>query len=371
MTISVAERAELAAAVSELLHGECTEQDVRRVMGSDDGFDRELWRKLAAQGVTGLLVDSEYGGVGLGALELEAVAEATGAALLPAPFLASAVLASALIEAAGTGADKRRLLPGLVEGTSVGTVAVTGSRGTWAPEGVAVRASGTEGPDGAGYTLTGNAHYVIHGQVADVILVVARVNGDFGVFEIAPDADGFERTAATVFDPTAPMSTYTFDATPARRLGTSGWDAVQHALDLAVIALAGEQVGGARRIFDITVDYLKTRIQFGRPIGSFQALKHMAADLLVQVESATSAAQHAAAEFDAGGEKASGAIGLAGFTCAEAFHTTAMSAIQMHGGIAFTWEHPAHLFLRRARTGLHLLGGSGLHRERYLSSKGA
>ncbi|NKZ11030.1 acyl-CoA dehydrogenase [Mycolicibacterium septicum DSM 44393] len=371
MTISVAERAELAAAVSELLHGECTEQDVRRVIGTDDGFDRDLWRKLAAQGVTGLLVESEYGGVGLGALELEAVAEATGAALLPAPFLSSAVLASALIEAAGTDADKQRLLPGLVEGTSVGTVAVTGARGTWAREGVAVRAAAADAPGDAGHTLTGNAHYVIHGQVADVILVVARTNGDFGVFQIAPDAEGFERSAATVFDPTVPLSTYTFDGTPARRIGTAGWDAVQQALDLAVIALAGEQVGGARRIFDITVDYLKTRIQFGRPIGSFQALKHMAADLLVQVESATSAAQHAAAEQASGSEKSGGAIALAGFACAEAYHTTALSAIQMHGGIAFTWEHPAHLFLRRARTGLQLLGGSALHRERYLSAKGA
>lgn len=369
MTISVAERAELAAAVSELLHDECSEQDVRRVMGTDDGFDRALWRKLAAQGVTGLLVDSEYGGVGLGALELEAVAEATGAALLPAPFLSSAVLASALIGAAGTEDDKRRLLPGLVDGTSVGTLAVTGSRGTWAPEGVAVRAAAADGP--GAYTLTGNAHYVLHGQVADVIVAVARVDGDFAIFEVASDADGFKRTAATVFDPTVPLSTYTFDATPARRIGTAGWDAVQRALDLALIALAGEQVGGARRIFDITVDYLKTRIQFGRPIGSFQALKHMAADLLVQVESATSAAQHAAAELASGGEKASGAIALAGFSCAEAYHTTAMSAIQMHGGIGFTWEHPAHLFLRRARTGLQLLGSSALHRDRYLTSKGA
>ncbi|MGV0814355.1 acyl-CoA dehydrogenase family protein [Mycolicibacterium boenickei] len=367
MTLSVAERAELAAAVSELLHDECTEQDVRRVMDSDDGFDRELWRKLTAQGVTGLLVGTEYGGVGLGALELEAVAEATGAALLPAPFISSAVLASALIGTAGTEDDKQLLLPGLVDGTSVGTVAVTGARGTWAPAGVAVRATAA-GPD---HTLSGTAHYVLHGQAADVILVVARTDGDFGIFLVAPDADGFERTAATVFDPTMPLSTYMFDSTPARRIGTAGWDAVQQALDLALIALAGEQVGGARRIFDITVDYLKTRIQFGRPIGSFQALKHMAADLLVQVESATSAAQHAAAEQAAGSEKASGAIALAGFTCAEAYHTTAMSAIQMHGGIGFTWEHPAHLFLRRARTGLQLFGGSGVHRERYLSAKGA
>ncbi|OBC08403.1 acyl-CoA dehydrogenase [Mycobacterium sp. 852013-50091_SCH5140682] len=362
MTISVAERAELRAAVRDLLHSRCTEADVRRVMASDDGFDRDLWRRLAEQGVTGMLVEPAYGGVGLGALDVEAVAEETGAALLPAPFVSSAVLATALIAAAGSEEDKRRLLPPLAEGTSTGTVAVTGSRGTWTPDGVDVRADGT---------LTGSAHYVLFGQVADVILVIAEAADGPGIFQVEPGADGFTRTAATVFDPTVPLSTYTFDHTPARRVGTAGWNAVQQALDLATIALAGEQVGGARRIFDITVDYLKTRIQFGRPIGSFQALKHMAADLLLDVESATSAAQHAAAEHAAGGENAEGAIALAGFTCAEAYRRTAMQAIQMHGGIGFTWEHPAHLYLRRARTGVPLLGSPRLHRDRYLASKGA
>lgn len=363
MTISVAERAELRAAVRDLLHDECTEADVRRVMATDDGFDRALWTKLAAQGVAGLLVEPEHGGVGLGAMELEAVAEESGAALLPAPFLSSAVLTVALIQAAGAADDKRRLLPGLAEGTSIGTVAVTGARGTWTPEGVDVRA------DSAG-NLTGTAHYVSYGQVADVILVVADTADGAGVFQVAIDAAGFRRTAATVFDPTCPLSEYAFTATPARRIGTAGWEAVQQALDLAVIALAGEQAGGARRIFDITIEYLKTRVQFGRPIGSFQALKHMAADLLLRVESATSAAQHAAASFD-DPETRGGAVALAGFCCAEAYVDTAMQAIQMHGGIGFTWEHPAHLFLRRARTGLQLFGDSGTHRERYLQSKGA
>lgn len=363
VTINTAERAELRSAVHDLLHGECTEADVRRMMNSEDGFDRDLWAKLAAQGVVGLLVDPEYGGVGLSPLELEAVAEETGAALLPAPFLSSAVLTVALVQAAGTAADKARLLPGLAEGTLIGTVAVTGPRGSWTPDGVAVRA----GADGK---LTGTAHYVTYGQIADVILVVADSDGGPAVYEVAADAPGFTRTAATVFDPTTPLSTYTFAATPGRRLGTGGWETVQQALDLAVVALAGEQAGGARRIFDITVDYLKTRIQFGRPIGSFQALKHMAADLLLKVESATSAAQHAAARFE-DTETRSGAVALAGFACAEAYVDTAMQAIQMHGGIGFTWEHPAHLFLRRARTGLHLFGDSAAHRERYLLAKGA
>ena len=365
MTISVSERAEFGAAVRDLLRERCTEADVRRVMDGADGFDRDLWRTLAAQGVTGLLVAPEYGGVGLGAAEVEAVAEETGAALLPAPFVSSAVLTVALIAAAGTEADRRRLLPGLAEGTSIGTVALTGPRGSWTPAGIDVRA----GADGR---LHGSAHYVSFGQVADVLLVVADTAGGPAVYEVAPDADGLVRTPAPVFDPTSPLSTFTFAATPARRLGTAGWPQVQQALDLAVVALAGEQTGGARRIFDMTVDYLKTRIQFGRPIGSFQALKHMAADLLLDVESATSAARHAAAQIADGTDNSrSGAVALAGFTCAEAYQRTAMTAVQLHGGIGFTWEHPAHLFVRRARTGLHMFGDSGLHRERYLLSKGA
>ncbi|MHA3023141.1 acyl-CoA dehydrogenase family protein [Mycobacterium sp. BMJ-28] len=363
MTISATERADLRSAVRALLNEDCTEAHVRRATESADGFDRTLWRKLATQGVAGLLVDPAYGGVGLGARELEVVAEETGAALLPAPFLASAVLTVALIAAAGTEADHRRLLPTLADGTRIGTVALTGATGSWSAGGVAVRTDGD--------LLHGSAHFVLHGQVADVLLVAARTDHGIGVFEVAPDAPGLQRTAATVFDPTVPLSTFTFDGVPARRLGDAGWEAVQRALDHAVVALAGEQAGGARRIFEITVDYLKTRIQFGRPIGSFQALKHMAADLLLEVESATSAAQHAAARYQDDPQNCSAAIALAGFTCAQAFHTTAMQAIQMHGGIGFTWEHPAHLYLRRARTGVPLLGSPAHFRERYLIGKGA
>jgi alkylation response protein AidB-like acyl-CoA dehydrogenase len=358
MAISSAERAQLREAVRDLLADRCTEADVRRVMGTEAGFDRELWKQLAGLGVTGMLIDPAYGGVGLGAPELEAVTEETGAALLPSPFLSSGVLAAALVQAAGTEEDRRRLLPGLADGSAIGTVAVTGESGSWTPEGIGVAAA----EDG---TLTGTARYVTFGQAADVLLVVARTADGTGVFEVAPDAPGFVRTASEVFDPTVRLSAFGFAATPARRLGTAGWEAVRHALDLAVIALAGEQAGGARRILDLTVEYLKTRIQFGRAIGSFQALKHFAADRLLDVESATSAARHAAED----GSDA--AIALAGFACAQAYETTALHAIQMHGGIAFTWEHPAHLFLRRARSGAQLFGGSRLHRERYLVAKGA
>ena len=358
MTVTLAERTALRAAVRDLLSDRCTEQDVRRVMADDDGFDRGLWRQLAELGITGMLIDPRYGGAGLGPVELEAVAEETGAALLPAPFIASGVLAAALIAAAGSEQDRaaaaagpgRRHLdrdrradrPGAEPGP---------------PDGVAVTAAAGRG------TLTGTATYVRSGRLADVLLVVARTADGVGVFEVRPDAPGFTRAALEVFDPTVRLSSFGFDHTPARRLGAAGrrrerrgWDPVQRALDLAVVALAGEQAGGARAILDLTVDYLRTRVQFGRLIGSFQSLKHYAADLLLTVESATSAAQHAAAELEAGSPGAAGAVALAGFACAEAFETTALYAIQMHGGIGFTWEHPAHLYLRRARSGVQLLG---------------
>jgi alkylation response protein AidB-like acyl-CoA dehydrogenase len=364
MAIGAVERMALRTAVRELLHDACTEQDVRQTMTTDAGFDRKLWQQMAELGVIGMLIDTRYGGAGLSPVELEAVTEETGAALLPSPFISSGVLAASLISAAGSADDQQRLLPGLAKGTSIGTVAVTGNLGTWAPDGVDVVAAA----DG---TLTGGARYVTFGQAADVILVVARTADGVGVFEVAPDAPGFGRHAESVFDPTVRLSAFSFDHSPARRLGTAGWAAVQQALDLTVIALAGEQAGGARRILEITVTYLKTRVQFGRAIGSFQALKHFAADLLLQVESAVSAAQHAAARLEAGSASADGAIALAGFACAEAYETTALYAIQMHGGIGFTWEHPAHLFLRRARSGAQLFGSSRAHRERYLVSKGA
>ena len=185
MATSTAERAALRTAVRDLLQAACTEQDVRQVTGTEPGFDRALWEQFAGLGVTGMLIDPGYGGSGLGPAELEAVTEETGAALLPSPFISSGVLAATLIRAAGQAADAERLLPGLAAGTSIGTVAVTGHRGTWTADAVDVTATA----DGL---LTGRAEYVTFGQAADVILVVARHrDGSAGVYEVAPDAAGF------------------------------------------------------------------------------------------------------------------------------------------------------------------------------------
>ena len=359
-SISAEERTALRDSFRRLMADRCTEADIRRVMETPSGYDPALWRQLAAMGITGLLIDPAYGGSGAGPIELEMIMEEAGAALLGAPLLASAVLAAGVLAASDDQASKARLLPGIADGSRIATLAVTGPRGCWTPEGVAVAASGGR--------LNGEAAYVIDAQNADTLLVVARTDDGIGVFEVTPDASGLVVTPQRSFDHTLRLAQLNFVQTPARRIGTCGWDAVAQAMDLALVALAGEQAGGARRVLDFTVDYAKTRIQFGRAIGSFQAIKHMAANLLLETESAISAARHAANALANGAADAAAAISLAAFACADAYVTVTADAIQMHGGIAFTWVHPAHLYLRRARADAQLFGTSSYHRERYLQA---
>ena len=368
MTVTtLEERTAICDAVNGLLQDRSSEAAVRATMETAEGYDPALWKQLAEQGIVGLLIAPEHGGTGLGPVELELVMENTGAALLCSPLISSGVLAAGLLAVSGDAHAQRRLLPGIAAGTIIATVALTGDAGSWTPEGVAVEARAA----GGAATLSGVACYVTHGQMADVVLVVAKTAGGFGVFEVAADAAGLTRKALTSFDKTLRLARLEFADVAARAIGGAGWPAVQSALDLALVALAGEQAGGARRIFDMTIDYAKLRIQFGRPIGGFQALKHMAADLLIEVESSTSAARDAAEQLAARTPQAAEAVGLAAFSCAESYLKVAATAVQMHGGIAFTWEHPAHLYLRRARSGAQLFGASNLHRERFLKALGA
>ncbi|MGL4541214.1 MAG: acyl-CoA dehydrogenase family protein, partial [Polymorphobacter sp.] len=237
--------------------------------------------------------------------------------------------------------------------------------------GVAVTATRSD----AAWRLDGCANYVTHAQLADVLLVLAHGPAGMGIFEVAANAAGVTISPLPTFDRTLRLARIDFSAAAATPVGTAGWPAAEAAMQLALVALAGEQAGGARRMFEMTVDYAKTRIQFGRAIGSFQAIKHMAADLLIEVESATSAARAAAAALDAAGagsnEPADAAIHLAAFACADAYTTVTSTAVQMHGGIAFTWDHPAHLYLRRARAQAQLFGAPAFHRERFLIAMGA
>ena len=363
--ISAEERTAIQDAVRRLLADRSGEADVRRTMETASGYDPDLWRQLSDMGVVGLVIDETYGGSGAGPVELEMVMEDVGASLLCSPLLASGVLAAELLAALGDEAARTRLLPGIAAGTLIASAAITGDAGTWTPDGVAVTA-------GADSRLSGHASFVLHGQNADVLLVVARQDGGVAVYEVDPSAPGVAVAPLPTFDHTQRMARVTFENVPGTRIAAAGdaWPAVQRAIDLGLVALAGEQAGGARRCLEFTVDYVKNRIQFGRAIGSFQAVKHMAADLLLESESAISAARNAAAKLAEGAADAPAWISLAAFACADAFTTTTATSIQMHGGIAFTWAHPAHLYLRRARADAQLLGNSASRRELYVQQLG-
>jgi len=364
-TISAEDRTALTDSLRRLLADKSTESEVRRVMETPEGYDPSLWRQLAEMGVVGLIVEEEYGGVGAGPVELELVMEEAGAALLCAPLISSGVLAAGLLQALGDAEAKSRLLPGIAGGSRLATVALTGKKGGWTAESIAVAS--------AGGVLNGVAGFVTDAQVAGVLLVAARDGGQTAVFEVDPHADGVEIKPLPTFDHTLRLAEIGFRDAPGRRLNAAGdaWLAVESALDLVRVALAGEEAGGAKRALEMTVDYAKTRVQFGRLIGSFQAIKHMAADILLEAESAVSAARHAARALAEDSPDAQAAISLASFACADAFAAVTAQAIQMHGGIAFTWAHPAHLYLRRARADAQLFGTSAAYRERFLTALGA
>jgi alkylation response protein AidB-like acyl-CoA dehydrogenase len=367
-TITAEDRTALTDSLKRLLADHASETDVRRTMETASGYDPALWRQLAEMGVVGLVIDEAFGGVGAGPVELERVMEEAGAALLCSPLVSSGVLAAGLLQALGDEDAKTRLLPGIADGARIATAALTGRKGGWTPETIEVDAT----PVGSGWTLSGVASFVTHGQIANVLLVAARMADGIAIFEVDPTAREVAIKALPTFDHTLRLAEISFDAAPAHRLKSDdAWAAVEQALDLARIALCGEEAGGARRALEMTVDYAKVRAQFGRLIGSFQAIKHMAADLLLESESAISAARHAARALADGAADAPAALALASFACADAFSTVTATAIQMHGGIAFTWAHPAHLYLRRARADAQLFGGSAFHRERYLQRLGA
>jgi alkylation response protein AidB-like acyl-CoA dehydrogenase len=363
MTITAEERAAMADSIRRLLADKHGEAVVRANMEMASGFDAAFWSALAELGAAGLLVDLDHGGLGGGPLEVETIMEEAGAALLGAPLLAS-FMAAALVNLSGDRDAQSRLLPAIAQGR-IAALALTGDAGTWTQDGVALIA------DREHTRLNGHACFVLHGCSAELLLAVARTDDGVGVFEIERQAPGLKSRPLPTFDRTLRLARLTFEQVPARRLKSAGWNTVEKTLQLGLVALAGEQAGAARRVLEMTTQYAKIRYQFGRAIGSFQAIKHMAANLLLETESAISAARAAAAALAANANDADELVALAAFTCADAFERVAADAIQMHGGIAFTWAHPAHLYLRRARADLQLFGTPARHRERYLEALGA
>ncbi|MEM7279471.1 MAG: acyl-CoA dehydrogenase family protein [Pseudomonadota bacterium] len=367
-TLSNEEVIAIQDAFTRLLQDKCTEQHVRAWMKERKGYDADLWQAIAEMGITGLLVEEKFGGVDAGVMAAERVMEQAGSALLGAPLLTSAIMSVTALQASGDADAQARLLPQLASGESIATLLMTSPQGDWTEHTIGISAT----KQGDTWQLTGSTGFVLHGRGADVWLAVANTDSGPTLFEVSPTATGASCSQLPSFDHTMVMDQVNLSNTSATQVGEvgAGWQAVQQAIDLGIIALAGEQAGGAQRILDITVEYAKIRHQFGRQIGSFQAVKHMAADLVLEVESAVSAARQAAAKADEHAEDAAEWRYLAGFACADAYTKTAADAVQMHGGIAFTWEHPAHLYLRRSRANAQLFGTSDFYREQYLNTLG-
>jgi alkylation response protein AidB-like acyl-CoA dehydrogenase len=344
---------------------------VRAQMATDKGFDPAAWRELAAMGLTGLLIDERHGGAGASPVDMGIAMEEMGRALLVSPFLSTAVLVPSLLAATGDEAECASALPRIAAGELIATAAFAEDGSARIPATIATSA----GLIGDTWHLTGYKHFVLDGLSAQRIYVLAATDAGPAVFAVdaGGSASGLSVTALTTVDPTRKQCRLQFVDTPARLIGRpgAGSEAFNAALDRAALALVSEQAGGARRAVEMATEYAKTRFQFGRAIGSFQAVKHMCADMLLEAESAVSAARFAAAAFAAGVPTHIADLALAQAYCSDAFVFVAATNIQVHGGIGFTWEHPAHLYLRRARCDAQLLGSPSWHRERYMQQIGA
>jgi alkylation response protein AidB-like acyl-CoA dehydrogenase len=356
------EQEELRRSVRRFLEDKSPMTEVRRLMETTEGFDRAVWEQMADQLLLqALTVPEEYGGAGFGYVELTVVLEEMGSALLCAPYFATVGLgANALLCSRDEGA-KKDLLPGIASGETIATLALTEDTGRWDLDGVTLTA--TEA--GGSWTLDGHKMFVIDGHVADLVLVAARTAHGVSLFAVEGTAAGLTRTPLATMDQTRKQARLEFASTPARLVGEEGaaGPLLTRTLDLAAVALAAEQVGGAQRCLDLSVEYAKTRIQFGRPIGSFQAIKHKCADMLLEVESAKSAAYYAGWAAAEDSDELPVVASLAKSYCSEAYFHAAAENIQIHGGIGFTWEHDAHLYFKRAKSSELLLGDPSYHRE--------
>ena len=356
------EQLELRATVRGFLASKSAEETVRRLTATEAGYDPAVWSQMSGQlGLQGIAVPEEYEGAGFGYIELGIVFEEMGRALLCAPYLSTVALAIEALLRSGDEAARKDILPGLAAGRTIGTLALLELPGRWDEASVATRAS----RGGAGWVLDGAKRHVPDGHIADLIMVAARTPAGVGLFAVDGAAPGLMRTPVPTLDQTRKQAHLEFTGTPARLVGdeADGWRVLRRVLDTAAILLAAEQVGGAFRAVEMAAEYAKIRIQFGRPIGSFQAVKHMCADMLTEAEAARSAAYYGLWELAAEGEDVPVAASLAKVYCSTAFSKITGSAIQVHGGIGFTWEHPAHLYFKRAKASEAMFGTPAFHRD--------
>ena len=358
-----------------VLSERATSEALNAALREPGGYDHALWRTFGELGWTGLAIPQAYGGAGLGWVELCILQEEQGRRLVPSPFFATCALAAPLIAASGDEAQRHALLPRIAAGELIIACALTGTEGRPPCDGITARLESS----GESFTLSGVADFVIHADSAELLLVLARApaapsRGAEGLsVAVIPRASaGVSVHPHVMLDLARPMSRIEVDGVKVGReqlLGAPGaaGSAVEAALDLARIALASEALGGAERVLEMTTAYVKERVQFGRPVGSFQAVKHRIADMMIEVEAAKSAAWYAACVADERREELAEAAAIAKSYCCDAFFDCAANAIQLHGGIGFTWEHEVHRYFKRARATATLLGSPAWQRERLAS----
>jgi alkylation response protein AidB-like acyl-CoA dehydrogenase len=361
------EQDQFRSAIRRFLNDKSPTTEVRRLMGTAEGYDPAVWRQLSEDlALPGIHIPERYGGAGFGMVELCIVTEELGRALLCAPYFSTAVLAANAILNAGTEAQKAALLPDIAKGARLATLAITESDGNWDPTGIEVVAT----PAADGYLLDGVKSYVVDGHVADLLIVAARTPSTVGheglaLFTLDANATGVERRVLESMDPTRKLARIDFHGAHANLLGSldDGAKPILRTFDQAAIALANEMVGGAQALLDSAVNYAKLRVQFGRTIGSFQAIKHRLADMLLDVELAKSAAYYAAQAAATDDPEWPALASLAKAAASETYLQTGIQCIQIHGGIGFTWDNDTHLWFKRAKSSEVFLGQPSYHRE--------
>ena len=345
-------------------------KETRRLMETDTGWERDTWRALNAElGLTAVRIPEAYGGHGFGFGEHCIVLEEMGRALVCAPYFATTVLAAGAILNAGTEAEKQALLPAIAAGDTVATLASAEDNGRWDAAATTLTAT----PGGSGARLNGHKSFVLDGHTADLIVVLARAPGSSGenglsLFTVRGDAAGLTRTPLKTMDPTRKLARLRFENVEATPLGQAGAAAAPFAKTMieAAVCLANEMVGGAERLREDAMAYARLRVQFGRSIASFQSMKHKAADMLLEVELAKSAAYYAAAALDEGDADIAATASLAKACASDTYTQTAIHAVQIHGGIGFTWDNDTHLWFKRAKSSEILFGDAHYHREQMM-----
>ncbi len=351
--------------VRKFLTAECPPAEVRKLMETDTAFDAALWRKMAEQGWTGIISPEEYGGFGMGMVEMAATLEEMGRALLPGPFFSTVLLAGAAIESAGKDSQKQKYLGPIARGEVQATLALLEDSASWSPDAVQMKAT----PSSGGYSLSGRKLFVPDAAVAGFLICAARLNGELALFVVPANARGVRITNMPAMDSTRKLYAVEFDAVsvPTSELlahGDAARAALDRTLDIATVGLVAEMTGGMQKLLEVTVEYAKTRKQFGRAIGEFQAVQHQCADMLLYTESSRSAAYYAAWAIHENIPEARLAVSVAKAYASDAYREVGNRAIQIHGGMGFTWENDVHLYYRRAKASEVALGDATYHRER-------